>query len=92
VGTTPLQIPRPKRGEEALTLVIKLEGHKERDVKVNAFTSQQLNVELEKERRRSGGGSAKPAEAAKPQPEEDKKPSKPNKPASPQTEVLDPWS
>jgi serine/threonine-protein kinase len=96
VGTAPLQIPRPKRGEPALDLTIKLEGHKERSLKVNAFTQTQLTLELEKEkekeRRRSGGGSsAKPAEPSKPQAEEEKKPSRP-KPASPQTEVLDPWS
>ncbi|MFT3922459.1 MAG: serine/threonine-protein kinase [Myxococcales bacterium] len=93
IGHTPFQLPRPKRGEAALDLSIKLDGYKDLPLRVNAFTTPQLTVELEKERRRSGGGggSAKPSEAPKPAAEEEKKPNKP-KPNTPATEVLDPWS
>jgi len=95
IGRTPFQIPRPKRGENALDLTLKLDGYKDLPLRLNSLSSPQLTVELEKARRTSTSGAtskpAEPAKPAKPAVDEEKKPAKP-KPNAPQTEVLDPWS
>jgi serine/threonine protein kinase len=90
IGHTPLDLPRPKRGEAPLKLTLKADGYKELALSISQYSQPNLTVELDKERRKSGGSTTtKPAEPAPKPPEEDKKPNKPKPRTS--TEVLDPW-
>ena len=89
IGHTPIDLPRPRRGEPALKLTLKADGYKELALSISQYSQPNLTVELDKERRKSNGSTTtKPVEPTKP-PEEDKKPTKPKPRTS--TEVLDPW-
>jgi PEGA domain-containing protein len=90
LGRTPFTIDRPKAGEPALDLVLKLSGFKDAPVRVSAYTQEQLTITLT---RRWTPAPPAPVRAITPKPE-------PAKPADdsprprprPPTEVLDPWN
>ncbi len=48
LGNAPLAIPRPAKGEK-VELLLRLPGYKDREVRVSAFTAEQVRVRLEKE-------------------------------------------
>jgi eukaryotic-like serine/threonine-protein kinase len=96
LGRTPFDVERPKRGEPALDLMLKLSGYKDTPVRVSPYTQEKLVINLDK--KRASGPSAstpkpappvvKPAEV-QPKPADEPRPRQRSRPS---TEVLDPWN
>jgi serine/threonine-protein kinase len=98
-GTPSFTVPRPRRGEPSVSLVLKSDGYEDLPVRITSFTQERLAVALEKTRRRAARRT--PSSAATREPEKKPEPTPPKvieeAPKSapplrrPASEVLNPW-
>ena len=91
LGRTPFTIERPRAGEPALDLVLKLSGFKDAPIRISAYTQEKLAITLARRWTAVPSAPVRPP-PVKPDPVKPPVDEPPRPRPRPPTEVLDPWN